>query len=268
MSRWRGRTQAVAGRRPRRRPRPARSGGRPRLPATSAAPSSRSCSTEADAIAARSGVRLELVGVAVGDAVPSPRPGCPPSCSPATPRVSSPTPASTWWWSSSAASTRPGSWSRRPWRPGKPVVTANKELIAAHGAALADAAAAAGVDLLYEAAVAGRHPPHPPPARVPGRRAHPAGGGHRQRDDQLHPDARCPRRVCPTPRRWPRPSAWASPSATRRPTSRVTTPPPRRPSWPAWPSGATSWPDRRAPRGDRRPSTPSTSPSPTGSGTW
>ena len=41
---------------------------------------------------------------------------------------------------------------------GKPVVTANKELLAAHGAELARAAAAAGVDLLYEAAVAGAIP--------------------------------------------------------------------------------------------------------------
>ena len=41
---------------------------------------------------------------------------------------------------------------------GRPVVTANKELIAAHGGELADAAAAAGVDLLYEAAVAGAIP--------------------------------------------------------------------------------------------------------------
>ena len=41
---------------------------------------------------------------------------------------------------------------------GRPVVTANKELIAAHGDSLADAAVAAGVDLLYEAAVAGAIP--------------------------------------------------------------------------------------------------------------
>ena len=41
---------------------------------------------------------------------------------------------------------------------GKPVVTANKELIATHGAALAEMAAGAGVDLLYEAAVAGAIP--------------------------------------------------------------------------------------------------------------
>ena len=41
---------------------------------------------------------------------------------------------------------------------GKPVVTGNKELIAAHGAELLAAAARAGVDLLYEAAVAGAIP--------------------------------------------------------------------------------------------------------------
>ena len=41
---------------------------------------------------------------------------------------------------------------------GKPVVTGNKELIAANGADLARAAAQAGVDLLYEAAVAGAIP--------------------------------------------------------------------------------------------------------------
>ncbi|MDP6214832.1 MAG: homoserine dehydrogenase, partial [Acidimicrobiales bacterium] len=41
---------------------------------------------------------------------------------------------------------------------GKPVVTANKELLAAHGEELYLAAAAAGVDLLFEAAVAGAIP--------------------------------------------------------------------------------------------------------------
>jgi homoserine dehydrogenase len=43
-------------------------------------------------------------------------------------------------------------------RAGKPVVTANKELMAACGAELFDAAAKAGVDLLFEAAVAGAIP--------------------------------------------------------------------------------------------------------------
>ena len=41
---------------------------------------------------------------------------------------------------------------------GKPVVTANKALIAEHGAKLAEQAEAAGVDLLFEAAVAGGVP--------------------------------------------------------------------------------------------------------------
>ncbi|MDA8070373.1 MAG: homoserine dehydrogenase [Actinomycetota bacterium] len=41
---------------------------------------------------------------------------------------------------------------------GKAVVTANKALVAAHGASLAATASAAGVDLLYEAAVAGAIP--------------------------------------------------------------------------------------------------------------
>ncbi len=41
---------------------------------------------------------------------------------------------------------------------GKPVVTANKELLANHGAELFEAAAGAGVDLLFEAAVAGGIP--------------------------------------------------------------------------------------------------------------
>ncbi len=43
-------------------------------------------------------------------------------------------------------------------RHGKPVVTANKALLATAGAELAEVAAAAGVDLLYEAAVAGAIP--------------------------------------------------------------------------------------------------------------
>jgi homoserine dehydrogenase len=43
-------------------------------------------------------------------------------------------------------------------RAGKPVVTANKALLAVAGAELAEVAAASGVDLLYEAAVAGAIP--------------------------------------------------------------------------------------------------------------
>jgi homoserine dehydrogenase len=43
-------------------------------------------------------------------------------------------------------------------RAGKPVITANKELIATHGVELFDVAASAGVDLLFEASVAGGIP--------------------------------------------------------------------------------------------------------------
>jgi homoserine dehydrogenase len=43
-------------------------------------------------------------------------------------------------------------------KAGKPVVTANKELLANHGTELYAAADAAGVDLLFEAAVAGGIP--------------------------------------------------------------------------------------------------------------
>jgi homoserine dehydrogenase len=112
---------------------------------------------EGDAIAARSGVRFDLVGVAVGDVSRS-RPGLAPELltGDAKGLVSNPDvdvvveliggldPARELVETALAA--------------GRPVVTANKELIAAHGASLADAAVASGVDLLYEAAVAGAIP--------------------------------------------------------------------------------------------------------------
>ena len=47
---------------------------------------------------------------------------------------------------------------------GKPVVTANKELIARHGPELFATAASAGVDLLFEASVAGGIPRRSPMA--------------------------------------------------------------------------------------------------------
>jgi len=49
---------------------------------------------------------------------------------------------------------------------GKPVVTANKELLANFGEELFDAAETAGVDLLFEASVAGGSPLHAAVARV------------------------------------------------------------------------------------------------------
>jgi homoserine dehydrogenase len=112
---------------------------------------------DAGAIAARSGVRLELVGVAVGDPSKA-RPGvptqlitgdakglvCDPSVDLVVELIGGLDPSRGLIESALAA--------------GKPVVTANKELIAAHGTALAEAAAEAGLDLLYEAAVAGAIP--------------------------------------------------------------------------------------------------------------
>ena len=112
---------------------------------------------DADAIAARSGVRLELVGVAVGDPSRS-RPGVPaalitgdakglvndPRVDLVVELIGGVDPARGLVESALAAR--------------KPVVTANKELLAAHGTVLAELAASAGLDLLYEAAVAGAIP--------------------------------------------------------------------------------------------------------------
>jgi homoserine dehydrogenase len=112
---------------------------------------------DADAIAARSGVRLELAGVAVGD--PSrPRPGVPaslitgdakglvndPDVDVVVELIGGVDPARSLVEAALAA--------------GKSVVTANKALLAAHGSTLAETASAAGLDLLYEAAVAGAIP--------------------------------------------------------------------------------------------------------------
>ena len=112
---------------------------------------------ESDAIAGRSGVRLELVGVAVGDPSRA-RPGVPgalitgdakalvgdPRVDVVVELIGGLDPARDLIETALAA--------------GKSVITANKELIAAHGTVLAEAAAAAGLDLLYEAAVAGAIP--------------------------------------------------------------------------------------------------------------
>ena len=112
---------------------------------------------DAAGIEARSGVRLVLAGVAVADAS-RPRPAVPaalvtgdakglvedPGVDVVVELIGGIEPALSLVETALAA--------------GKPVVTANKELLAAHGTALSQAAAAAGVDLLYEAAVAGAIP--------------------------------------------------------------------------------------------------------------
>jgi homoserine dehydrogenase len=113
--------------------------------------------TEADAIAARSGVRFELVGVAVGD-VARARPGIPPELVTGDAKGLVSNPAVDVVVELIGGLDPAGDLVETALGSGRPVVTANKELIAARGASLADAAADAGVDLLYEAAVAGAIP--------------------------------------------------------------------------------------------------------------
>ncbi len=117
---------------------------------------------DAEAIAARTGIRLEVVSVAVRDATRLRPEGISPAqlsgrvTTDAATVVKDPNveivveliggiePARTLVLDALAA--------------GKPVVTANKELVAACGAELLSAAEAAGVDLLFEASVAGAIP--------------------------------------------------------------------------------------------------------------
>src|SRR5579884_4154209 len=113
--------------------------------------------TDAAGIAARTGVRLELAGVAVGDPAKA-RSGIPaelvtgdagrlvedPGIDVVVELIGGLEPA--------------GTLVRSALASGKAVVTANKELLAAQGASLSSLAAEAGVDLLYEAAVAGAVP--------------------------------------------------------------------------------------------------------------
>jgi homoserine dehydrogenase len=112
---------------------------------------------DADAIEARSGIRLEVAGVAVANPRRN-RPGIPenlvtgdakglvddPSVDVIVELIGGLDPARVLVEAAIEAH--------------KPVVSANKELIAEYGAGLSDAAAEAGVDLLYEAAVAGAIP--------------------------------------------------------------------------------------------------------------
>ncbi len=112
---------------------------------------------DADAIAARSGVRLELVGVAVGD--PSrPRPGVPPELITGDAKALIADPGVDVVVELIGGVDPARGLIEAALAAGKSVVTGNKELLAAHGSVLAEEAAAAGLDLLYEAAVAGAIP--------------------------------------------------------------------------------------------------------------
>ncbi len=111
-----------------------------------------------DAIAAKTGVDLELLGVAVRD-VEKPRPfGLPPSLLTDRPEELVDDPA-VQLVVELMGGLEPGcELVLRALRHAKPVVTANKELVAARGVELIEAAAEAGVSLLFEAAVGGGIP--------------------------------------------------------------------------------------------------------------
>ena len=107
---------------------------------------------------------------------------------------------------------------------GKPVVTANKELLAnARPRAVRDRRGR-GRRPPVRGVGRGRHPADPPAARVARRRPHPPGDGHRQRHDQLHPHPHDRGRSRRSPTRSPRRRRSGTPSATPPPTSRASTP--------------------------------------------
>ncbi|MFZ0666186.1 MAG: homoserine dehydrogenase [Acidimicrobiales bacterium] len=112
---------------------------------------------DADGIEERTGVRLELVGVAVADLTRD-RPGIPSLLitGDAKNLASDPNVDVVVELIGGTDTARVAV--EAALSGGKPVVTANKEMIAASGAELAGTADRAGVDLLYEAAVAGAIP--------------------------------------------------------------------------------------------------------------
>jgi homoserine dehydrogenase len=147
-------------------------------------------------------------------------------------------------------------------KAGKPVVTANKELLANVGSELFEAAAASGVDLLYEASVAGGIPLiRPLRESLAGERIKRVMGivngttnfilTRMTEEGTSYADA-----LAEAP----------SPSATPRPTWRATTPGPRPPSSPASPSACGWWRATCTARGSAA-SPQLTSPSPVASAT-
>ena len=113
-----------------------------------------------DALAVQSGSRLEIGGIAVHDLERSRGPAHPPStCLPATPPRWSSDPSIDVVVELIGGMVPAGDLVRRALEAGKPVVTANKALLASpEGVALRSLAQEKGVDLLYEAAVAGAIP--------------------------------------------------------------------------------------------------------------
>ena len=112
---------------------------------------------DADGIHSRAGVRLELVGVAV--AHPSlPRPGIPSALLTGDAKSLATDPSVDVVVELIGGTDMARVAIESALEAGKPVVTGNKELIAVAGPELTGAAARSGVDLLYEAAVAGAIP--------------------------------------------------------------------------------------------------------------
>ena len=121
-------------------------------------------------------------------------------------------------------------------RAGKPVVTANKQLLAQHGDELFAVAREAGVQLRFEAAVAGGDPDRPrDPGELRRRPRSPRSSGS-STAPPTSSSARWPRPAPATTRCWPAPRSSATPRPTR---PRTSTAPTRRRRWrssPASPS--------------------------------
>ena len=121
---------------------------------------------------------------------------------------------------------------------GKPVVTANKELLANVGAELHDAAAAAGVQLLFEASVAGGIPLiRPLRESLAGERLRRVMGIVNGTTNFIL--TRMSERGSSFQEALAEAQTLGYAEATRPPTSRASTPAPKRPSSPAWPSAST-----------------------------
>ena len=114
---------------------------------------------------------------------------------------------------------------------GKPVVTANKELLANVGVELFEVADEGRRRPALRGGSRRRHPDRAGAAREPAGRADRAGDGHRQRHDELHPHQDDRAAAWPTRPPSPRRNGSGTPNATRPPTSRVSMPAPRRRSW-------------------------------------
>ena len=141
---------------------------------------------------------------------------------------------------------------------GKPVVTANKELLGTHGRELFETAEGAGVDLLFEASVGGGIPlMRPLRESLAGDRIRRVMGIVNGTTNFIL--TRMTDGGARSTTRWRRRRRSASRSATPPPTSRASTPRPRRRSSPRSRSAPRVAAERRVPRGHHRRSRSTTS---------